>query len=192
MWIRAPGDCHHASIWYSWNLFSDDRQYPNLEQCIGTILDTTTWSDLGNFFYNTQHANQAKPHTITSHHRVVVQLRWLRAAGLAAHLTSYDELYVFSSYMVWETPGASAARRWTDCAPYITWRSIYIPLIWSGRTLVVPELRRLHAAALAARNWAGCTHMVDHPCHDYGLITRCEVCNALRIWGYALCNSRNA
>ena len=35
------------------------------------------------------------------------------------------------------------------------------------------------------------TSMVGHPCHNYGLITRFEVCNALRMWGYALCNSRN-
>ena len=38
--------------------------------------------------------------------------------------------------------------------------------------------------------WPEC--MVGHPCHNYGLITRFEVCNALRIWGYALCDSRNA
>ena len=36
------------------------------------------------------------------------------------------------------------------------------------------------------------TSMVGHPCHNYGLISRFEVCNALCMWGYALCNSRNA
>ena len=38
----------------------------------------------------------------------------------------------------------------------------------------------------------GIAFMVGHPCHNYGLITRFEVCNALRIWGYALCDSRSA
>ena len=33
--------------------------------------------------------------------------------------------------------------------------------------------------------------MVGHPCHNYGLITRFEVCNALRIWGYVIHVTRN-
>ena len=47
-------------------------------------------------------------------------------------------------------------------------------------------------SCLPRADFVAISHMVGHPCHNYGLITRFEVCNALRMWGFALCNSRNA
>ena len=74
--------------------------------------------------------------------------------------------------------------------PGIPGGGMHLPTLWMNPhqtwDLQYParKLSFLHAAHL--------TRMVGYPCHNYGLITRFEVCNALRMWGYALCNSRNA
>ena len=97
------------------------------------------------------------------------QLRWLRAAGLDAHLTtSHAEIYIFRLNGLQDSPNAPTAsaamavQSWVSCAPNTTCRSIYINSYMAWETPGTPPVSAALAVRICVVRWLRAAGLAAH------------------------------